>query len=144
MQLDRSSTRATPPKRSFASRVFGYDIFLSFALGPPPRGTLSYASDLARRLRERDFTVFFSEEEAAPGERLDPTLRTALIRSKSLVVIANRGTLREPRFIRDEVEEFRRCHPSRPVVPVNVAGALQDSTLSNIAQGCSVTKDQSG
>ena len=42
---------------------------VSFALGPPPRGTHSYASDLARRLRERDFTVFFSEDEAAPGEQ---------------------------------------------------------------------------
>ena len=51
------------PNRNFASRVFGYDLFISFALGPPPRGTLSYASDLARRLRERDFTVFFSEGE---------------------------------------------------------------------------------
>ena len=43
---------AAPPKSrrsSFASRLFGYDIFLSFALGPPPRGTHSYASDLARR-----------------------------------------------------------------------------------------------
>src|SRR5262245_32545696 len=103
---NRGSIRAMQPKRSFASRVFGYDIFLSFALGPPPRGTLSYASDLARRLRERDFTVFFSEDEAAPGERLDPALRTALLCSKSLVVIANRGALAEPRFIRQEVEEF--------------------------------------
>jgi len=47
-------------RRNYASRLFGYDVFLSFALGPPPRGTHSYASDLARRLRERDFTVFFS------------------------------------------------------------------------------------
>jgi hypothetical protein len=45
-----------PPKRNFASRVLGYDLFISFALGPPPRGTHSYASDLARRLWERDFT----------------------------------------------------------------------------------------
>ena len=54
--------------QEFGSRPFGYDIFISFSLGPPPRGTHSYASDLARRLRERDFTVFFSEEEAPPGE----------------------------------------------------------------------------
>ena len=51
------------PARNFAARLFGYDVFISFALGPSPRGSLSYASDLARRLRERDFTVFFSEDD---------------------------------------------------------------------------------
>jgi len=76
-------------KRSNAARVFGYDVFISFALGPPPRGTHSYASDLARRLRERDFTAFFSEDEAPPGEQLDRTLLAALRRSRTLVVIAN-------------------------------------------------------
>jgi hypothetical protein len=37
------------PKRGSAARLFGYDIFISFALGEPPCGTQSYASDLARR-----------------------------------------------------------------------------------------------
>jgi hypothetical protein len=86
------------PKRNFISRVFGYDLIISFALGPPPRGTHSYASDLARRLRELDFTVFFSEDEASPGEQLDSTLINALYRSRTVVVIANRGTLQEPRL----------------------------------------------
>lgn len=71
------------PKRNFASRLFGYDVFLSFALGPPPRGTLSYASDLARRLQEHDFTVFFSEQEMPPGEQLGGVL----------AAIGNRGNL---------------------------------------------------
>ncbi len=128
------TARPTAPKRSFASRWFGYDIFLSFALGPPPRGTHSYASDLARRLRERDFSVFFSEDETPPGEQLDSALRTALRSSKTLVVIANRGTLKDPRFVRTEVEEFREYHPDRPVIPINVGGALQDPALIESAQ----------
>jgi hypothetical protein len=109
--LTGGTARPTAPKRSFSSRLFGYDIFPSFALGPPPRGTHSYASDLAHRLRERDFSVFFSEDEAAPGEGLDSTLRTALLRSKIVVVIANRGTIKDPRWVRTEVEEFRKRHP---------------------------------
>jgi WD40 repeat protein len=128
------TTRPTAPKRSFASRLFGYDVFLSFALGPPPRGTLRYATDLARHLRDRDFSVFFSEEEAPPGEQLDSTLRKALLRSKTLVVVANRGTLQEPRHVRMEVEEFRRNHPERPVIPINVDGALQDAALTESVQ----------
>lgn len=126
--------RRAAPSRNFATRWFGYDLFLSFALGPPPRGIHSYASDLARRLRERDFTVFFSEDEAPPGEQLDRTLLRALHRSRLLVVIANRGTLEDPRWVRKEVEEFRRAHPDRPVIPINVAGALQDPMLSSQAQ----------
>jgi len=123
----------TAPRRNFAARLFGYDIFISFAMGLPPRGTQSYASDLARRLRERDFTVFFSEEEASPGEHLDSTLRTALQRSKALVVIANRGTLSDPRWVQKEVEDFRVRHPGRPVIPINIAGALQDPNLGDDA-----------
>ncbi len=126
--------KPVPPKRSNASRLFGHDIFVSFALGPPPRGTHSYASDLARRLRERDFAVFFSEDEAPPGEQLDSTLRRALHRSKTLVVVANRGTLQEPRWVRTEVEEFRSRHPTRPIIPISVDGALQDPALAAEAQ----------
>src|SRR4051812_26874246 len=113
-------------KGTFAARLFGYDVFISFALGAPPRGTLSYASDLARRLRERDLTVFFSEDEAAVGDRLDGALRSALHSSKVLVVIANAEALRDPRWIRVEVEQFRRRHPTRPIVPISVEGALRD------------------
>src|SRR5215471_10103773 len=95
---------ARAPKRSNAARLFGYDVFISFALGPPPRGTQSYASDLARRLRERDLTVFFSEDEMPPGEYLDASLRIALRRAKTLVIVANRAMLEAPRWVRKEVE----------------------------------------
>jgi WD40 repeat protein len=120
--------------RPFVARLFGYDIFLSFALGPPPRGTQSYASDLARRMRERDFTVFFSEQEAPPGEQLDRTLRAALLHSKILVVVVNQATLRDPKWVRVEVEEFRRRRPDRPVIAINVDGALQDPEVAPAAQ----------
>jgi len=127
-----SNTYQSKSKRSFATRLFGYDLFVSFALGPPPRGTQSYASDLARRLRDCDFTVFFSEDEAPPGEQLDGTLAAALQRSKCMVVVANRATLREPRWVRKEVEEYRRQCPGRPVIVVNVANALQDEDLTRL------------
>jgi hypothetical protein len=74
--------------------------------------------------------VFFSEDEAPPGEQLDGALRSALHRSKTLVVIANRGTLGEPRWVRTEVEAFRARHPSRPIVAISVGGALQDAAVA--------------
>ncbi|MBP7790434.1 MAG: toll/interleukin-1 receptor domain-containing protein, partial [Zoogloea sp.] len=112
-----------------ATWLFGYDIFISFALGAPPRGTQSYASDLARQLRERDFTVFYSEDEAAPGAALNDTLRKALKQSQILILIANRGTLEDPRWVRTEAEEFRQYHPTRPIIPISIEGALNDRTL---------------
>src|SRR5664279_120656 len=126
--------KSSAPRRNNAARLFGYDVFISFALGAPPRGSHSYASDLARRLRERDFTVFFSEDEAAPGEQLDSTLLKALLRSRTLVVIANRGTLEEPRWVRTEVETFRSHHADRPIIPISVEGALRDTTLAEKTQ----------
>src|SRR5262245_59054385 len=126
----RSQARASS---GFAARLFGYDIFISFALGPAPRGTRSYAADLARRLRELGFTVFFSEEEAPAGSALDATLRRALLRSRVLVVVVNEGTLREPRWVRQEVEEFRRAHPGRLIVPINIGDALSIPELSSSA-----------
>ena len=78
--------------------------------------------------------MFFSEDEAPPGEQLDRTLRSALLHSKTLIVIANSGTLEDPRWIRKEVEEFRKHHPNRPVIPINVGSALQDPVLAASTQ----------
>lgn len=116
-------------RRSFAARLFGYDIFISFALGHLPRGTQSYASDLARQLRERDFAVFYSEDEAAPGDELTDTLRNALRRSRILVVIANPGTLLQPGWVKTEVESFRALHPGRPIIPISIDGALNNPDI---------------
>lgn len=119
------SQSAGKPRRFNWPRVFGYDFFISFKLGSPPIGAQSYASDLARRLRELDFTVFFSEEEAPPGQKLDATLVKALRRSRILVVVANEGALAQSLWVRKEVEEFRRKHPKRPVIPINVDRAIE-------------------
>ncbi len=78
--------------------------------------------------------MFFSEDEAPPGAQLDGTLRRALLRSRTLVVIANRGTLQDPRWVRKEVEEFRAHRSHRPVIPINVGGALQDPRLTATTQ----------
>ena len=121
----RANSRPAVTTRRFQwPRVFGYDFFVSFKLGPPPIGAQSYASDLARRLRERDFTVFFSDEEAPPGEQLDGTLVRALRRSRVLVVVVNEGALTHSTWVRKEVDEFRRQHSLRPVIPVVVDRAL--------------------
>lgn len=117
-----------------ATRVYGYDMFVSFALGDAPRGTRSYASDLTRQLRERDLSVFFSEEELPAASALSKDLERALRRSRMLLVVANREALQDPRWIRTEVEAFRKFHPERRVVPISVGSALGDPELSRQVQ----------
>ena len=131
--------RITAPKRNNAARLFGYDVFISFALGSPPRGTRSYASDLARRLRDRDITVFFSEDEAPVGEALGPTLEKALKDSRFLIVVVNKGTLTEPGWVRKEVEEFLKYRASTSVVPIFPTTAL--ATFKNDANLDSQTQE---
>ena len=53
---------------------------------------------------------------APPGEVLDSTLLKALLRSKTLLVVANRDMLQEPRWVRKEVEEYRSRRPDRRVL----------------------------
>ena len=105
--------------------LFGYDFFISFTLGPPPRGTQAYAADLARQLRARDYTVFFSEDEASPGAVLDDVVKRALQRSRALILIANPAALVESTWTRAEVSEFRRRRRAWPVVPINIDHALE-------------------
>ena len=45
-------------------------------------------------------------------------------------MIANRGTLEAPRWVRTEVEAFRKHHPRRPIIPISIGGALQDAALA--------------
>lgn len=118
-----------PARQAYAVKLFGYDLFVSFALGPGPRGTRNYAVDLVRRLRELDFTVFLSEDETTAADNLSMAIRQGLDRSKAMLVIANRGTLLEPRWVRTEVEYFKQRHPTRPVMLVNVEHALEDAQL---------------
>jgi len=105
--------------------ILGYDFFISFTLGPYPRGTQSYASDLARKLREKNFTVFYSEEEAPPGANLSNILLKALRKSKVLLVIVNEGALLQSTWVRKEVEYFHSQNPKRLIVPINIGNTLE-------------------
>jgi hypothetical protein len=131
MQSSGGSAIAFVRSEGNAARAFGYDFFISFAFGGPPRGTQSYASDLARKLRERDFVVFFSDDEVPAGEPLTPLLRDALSRTRILIVVVNPETVAEPRWVRTEVDEFRRRHPDRAVIPISIGGTLSNTNHAN-------------
>lgn len=105
--------------------LFGYDFFISFKLGVPPRGTQSYASDLARSLRERGFVVFYSEEELPAGTSLTPSLLRALRQSRHLIVVCNDTTLHSPGWVKKEIEAFQKLKPDHSPLIVNIDHALE-------------------
>jgi WD40 repeat protein len=115
------------------ARLVGYDFFISFKLGTfDEGGAQSYASDLARRLHERDFKVFFSEDEASLGEELDGTISKWLRRSRVLIVIANDGALTRSKWVRKEVETFCAHRPRNAVAVINVDGALERNETAGV------------
>lgn len=147
--MSRTRTEAAPNRQNgtapeiadtLASRLFGFDVFVSFALGPAPRGTHSYASSLVRQLREHGLTVFFSEDVAAPGSTLEHTIHNALKRSRTLLVVCNEGTLLEPRWVRTEVQYFREHNPKRPVVPLSINSAVPNAFDRSLEIGWLCTK----
>lgn len=125
---DRVASRAEKLRtlRFNWARLVGYDFFISFKLGAfDEGGAQSYASDLARRLHQGDFKVFFSEEEASLGEELDGTISRWLRRSRVLIVIANDGALTRSKWVRKEVEIFCAHRPRNAVAVINVDEAIE-------------------
>ncbi|MBL8342889.1 MAG: TIR domain-containing protein [Rubrivivax sp.] len=119
---------------SRAAPLFGWDAFVSFALGAAPRGATEYARRLHEALEAKGFTVFFSEEAGLAGSHLSRSLKRHLRRSRVLIVLANRGTLDDPRWVRDEVLEFRQSRPGRTIIPISFDGALRDPACDQAAQ----------
>lgn len=120
-----TAVAALAPSRKSSERIFGYDVFISFALGEPPRGNFLYASDLTRRLQDAGLVVFFCEEELGYEDTLTASILKALANTKVLIVITNTEVLKYPRWIQTEVEQFRKCHPQRPIIPISLDGCLQ-------------------
>jgi WD40 repeat protein len=146
---DLTSIRHIPKKSArsnrSASRLFGYDFFVSYAMDStidndeksgqvkPKRGTQKYAAELTRRLEnEERLTVFFSEKSMAAGEEVPNFLKKALLNSKVLVVLINKETLLVPGYVRKEVKIFEEYCSTRKILIINIDGALDGDELSAI------------
>ena len=118
-------------RRLLSERLFGFDVFISFALGEPPRGTFTYASDLARRLQAADHTVFLCEDRLECGESLNPSIESAIKNSRSIVFIVNKDTLENPGWLKTELAYFRHHRKARPIIPICLDDSL-NSIPTNI------------
>jgi WD40 repeat protein len=97
--------------------LFRYDIFISYAR----RDGKEYALKLSDQLKQLDFSCFLDHDEAPPGTSLNNTLKRALKRSATLVVV---GTERAAKshYVELEVSEFARTR--RAIIPIDIEGTL--------------------
>lgn len=105
--------------------LFGEDVFISYSR----RDGANYAAALANELSKRErggFSCFLDQWGASAANELSAPVVRALKRSSVLVLIGTPGAV-ESAMVREEVRRFsetRRFRPHRPVLPVNVNGAL--------------------
>ena len=116
-----SRTISNEPKRVVDwTPIFGFDVFISYK-----RQECSlYAGSLERQLRDRDLRCFLDDNDIPPGAPLSKTVRSALSRSRVLVVILSAGSM-QSRYVRDEVHAF--LESMKPVVPIRLSNAFSYS-----------------
>ncbi|HEX9459881.1 MAG TPA: toll/interleukin-1 receptor domain-containing protein [Thermoanaerobaculia bacterium] len=99
---------------------FRYDIFISYARADGS----SYAKQLRERLKQLDFTAFLDETEITPGDPLRHSLRGALERSATLVIVGTPSAAKSL-YIALEVGHFAAT--GRRIIPINVGGSITDA-----------------
>lgn len=98
--------------------LFGKDIFISYCR----LDGKGYAAALADTLIKRKFSVALDQFGALPGSTTPPSVMRELRRASTLVIVGSEGAACSA-AVRDEVANFLLS--KRPVVPIDVAGALR-------------------
>src|ERR1041385_5923373 len=89
----------------------GDDIFISYSR----RDGAGYAANLAKKLVDLKFSVYFDQWATPPGKDLPWSLRRKLRRSSVLVLIGTKGSA-ESDHVRQEIAEFNAT--GRTVIPI--------------------------
>jgi TIR domain len=115
----RDATEVRPPSalRGIRSRVLGFDAFISYR----HQTAKDYAYGLAGALKITFGWACFLDRTESEQIELTSAIRSALNRSRMLIVIAEPGIL-ESRWVPQEIEIFRKL--GKPIVPVSIGGFL--------------------
>src|SRR5262245_7053594 len=108
--------------RSLADRIFGYDIFISYARSDASR----YAAALKRDLEQRGFRCFLDKVDFPAGSELRAGLERDLARSQAAVVVASPAG-RASQYVALEVATYRRRRPHRRLLPISIERTLDDA-----------------
>ena len=112
--------------------LFADDIFISYSR----KDGAKYAAALANELSKRgnDYSCFLDQWGASADHELSAPVLRALKHSYMLVLIGTDGAAQSP-LVRQEVQLFsnrRWFQPRRPVLPINIDGALSNLDWSEL------------
>src|SRR5262245_40906742 len=97
------------------SRLFGFDVFISYAYADGRE----YAKNLHQQLTDLDLVCFLDEEELPYGEKLKPSLERAIRRSEAFVLVGTEGATKA-HHVAHEVKAA--LHRRKVFIPVDVHG----------------------
>lgn len=100
--------------------LFRYDIFISYAR----RDGKGYALKLKEQLTRLDFSCFLDYDELPAGNSLNRTLKRAIKKSATIIVVGTEGAIKS-RYVELEVGEFART--GRAIIPIDFEGSLADA-----------------
>jgi WD40 repeat protein len=100
--------------------LFRYDVFISYAR----RDGKGYALKLKEQLTRLDFSCFLDYDELPAGNSLNRTLKRAIKKSATIIVVGTEGAL-QSRYVDLEVGEFART--GRAIIPIDFEGSLANA-----------------
>lgn len=109
--------------------VLGVDAFVSYRHADGK----AYAAALQRKLEEAGWRVWRDDGELEVGDELGRALSWALHRARMLVLIASPRSCEEC-WMHRERREFRARRPERPIVAIDVGGAMQHAIWSDLVE----------
>lgn len=113
--------------KSLFRLLFRYDIFISYARGDGKE----YAVKLRDQLKQLDFSCFLDFDELPAGNSLNNTLKRAIKRSATLVVVGTERAVKS-RYVELEVGEF--AGTGRAIIPIDIEGSLVETPWSVIKE----------
>jgi WD40 repeat protein len=108
------------------SLIAGYDFFISYKRNEAQH----YAARLEQMLKRADFRCFLDDKDASPGTGLTTRLRSALRRSKALIVIGT-PNVAESTWVAEEIRIFSKTR--RDIIPISIGGGLKLAYETNEA-----------
>jgi WD40 repeat protein len=105
------------------SIIFGYDIFISYSR----KDSLDYAYTIAQYFMKKGYECYIDQlSSITPGRELPPNIKDAVKRSTAFVLIGSEGA-QTSEAIEKEIQLFLENNRNKPLIPITVAGAINEN-----------------
>lgn len=118
--------------------LFGYDIFISYSR----KDSIDYAYRLAEHFIQQGYECFIDQlSSITPGKAIPKHILGAIKSSKSMIVIGSAGS-RKSYPIAKETETFLKYRKSKPIIPIDVGGAIKEAIWYSQIEGLAFVNEE--